>query len=281
MKPALDEWYKEIAIRFELSKNLYRREFALINKSDNNRTIRMLKCHNVNHLDYILNSVVHMFDGNDLLNLYYSLAKYREGIPNQDLSKGLHNPTRDNSEWNNRHFEEMTGYDFLIDIDCDTHEEIEYGHESLMYIMKLLNANAVKYEVRFSGCGFHIVIPYEFMPQLPLDPKADGNIYRLCSRIARYLYADYSELIDYKIYDSRRLCKLPYSMSAYPDNSKSYMCFPFHSTEQVKMFKLDYLDIRHHTSYTSAPLFRSRGLHLFNAEKQNDLGFFKELEVVI
>lgn len=65
--------------------------------------------------------------------------------------------------------------------------------------------------------GFHIIIEHKFLPKLPFDPDEDKNIYRFCRAFAKYFFDNVTELVDLKIYDSRRVCKIPYSLALFKD----------------------------------------------------------------
>lgn len=245
----LRNWYKRSDVKFQLIKYTFNREFALLVPSfigdmkDSNSfgellykkySIRMLKCHNVQHLDYILNRGIRMFEKKIPFNFYYSLAKYRNGIPNQTFNLSL----RDNEEWAKMHHKEMIAYDFLIDVDSGTHEDIDYAHDTARRIIDYFDKLTVPYELRFSGMGFHIVIPYAYFHSslLTFNPQDDNNIYQLYSRIAKMLKAKFSDMLDTGIYDSRRVCKIPYSLALYDD--KVYMCSPLNDRKYFDDFFL-------------------------------------------
>lgn len=243
----LRNWYKRSDVKFQLIKYTFNREFALLVPSfigdikDVNSfgellykkySIRMLKCHNVQHLDYILDRGIRMFEKKIPFNFYYSLARYNNGIPNQTFNLAL----RYNEEWAKMHFKEMIAYDFLIDVDSGTHEDIDFAHDTTKKIIDYLNELNVPYELRFSGMGFHIVIPYiYFKGDLSFNPQEE-NIYQLYSRIAKMLKSKFSDMLDTGIYDSRRVCKIPYSLALYEDNI--YMCSPINYREVFDNFFL-------------------------------------------
>lgn len=254
------KWYNNPAIKFEIIKSLFNRELAVINRTnkDSKVTIRMLKCHNVQHYDFLQKFVIKQEYNNQLFNYYYSLAKYRDGIPKQNW----HLQERNNQQWTKEHFKLMVSYDFLLDIDGNF-EEMDYAYDSAKSIKNFLDSKKIPYELRFSGCGFHFIIPHRFLPQdLSMNPYYNGdNLYKYCARIAKFFYNDFSDLVDVNIYDSRRICKIPYSLSCYPDDDKAYLCFPMHSDHQFEAFYLHFLDYQ----IINPEIIKKRGTYLFNA----------------
>jgi len=252
-------WYSRSDVKFEIIKSLYKREFAClipswVTSQDIKRTsTRMLKCHNVQHFDYLINKSLRMFERNLPYNLYYSLARYQDGIPQQTANYSI----RDNSEFEQKHFEYMNGYDFLIDIDAGSHDDIMEAHFSTEKIVEFFNKNNIPFELRFSGKGFHIVIPYKYfdacflekqrLGELSFNPKQEFNIYSVYSRIAKALQKKFSEMIDLKIYDSRRVCKIPFSLALY--ENEIYVCYPFETLEGFFSFDLQYFILGHFSLY--------------------------------
>ena len=80
-----------------------------------------------------------------------------------------------------------------------------------------------------------------------------------CSSVAKRFKEKYSDLIDTKIYDSRRLCKLAYSLSVY--DNKLYVCYPINMYYDLVNFKLDDYDINNFDK----PI-QSRGIRTFNSK---------------
>jgi hypothetical protein len=94
--------------------------------------------------------------------------------------------------------------------------------------------------LRFSGDGFHFIIPYIKLgldERKSFDPSVEDNIYNLYKRIALRLKEEYSELIDESVYDGRRVAKLPYSLALYPHGS--YVCLPFNTDDEFDEFDVN------------------------------------------
>ena len=132
----------------------------------------------------------------------------------------------------------MLKYDLLIDIDASDHSEILHANKCTIEICKRLKQYDIEFEIVFSGCGFHIVIPYKHFEtkKFSFDPDSDNSIYSAYSLIAKKLSSKYSEMVDYNLNDSRRLCKIPYSLAIYENNI--YMCCPL-SFYTLQNFKLE------------------------------------------
>jgi len=234
------EWYGRSDVKFEIIKSLFNREMAIlvpswVKEDGKNFSTRMLRCHSVQHLDYILQKGLRVWDKNMVFNIYYSLARYRIGIPMQTFNFS----ERNNLLWNKEHFEDMQSYDFLIDIDAGDFEDIDMTYNSTKNIVNFFNKSNVPFELRFSGKGFHIIIPYIYfsLSNNKFNPNDKHNIYNLYFNTARKIYNKFSEMIDLKIYDSRRLCKIPFSLSIYKDNI--YVCYPFSELDDFYNFKLE------------------------------------------
>ncbi|MGQ4876769.1 MAG: hypothetical protein ACP6IY_22100 [Promethearchaeia archaeon] len=264
----IKSWYKTPAIKFELIKFLYKREFALLvpkyikNLEIKKRSVRTLKCHSVQHLDINLNAT-QMFMKNTPYNFYYSLAKYKFGIPNQTLNFA----ERDNSDWVKNHYKFIESYDYLIDIDAGDFDDLNYAYYSAKNIKKMFDKLNVPYELRFSGMGFHFIIPYSFLPQnLSFNPAEDNNLYKFLFNLSALISEDKSEMIDENIYDCRRICKIPYSIALYENDG--FVCTPFLNDEQFNKFKIENKVI--YTSlYRLRPInypykVQNRGTYLFN-----------------
>jgi len=165
------------------------------------------------------------------VNMYYSLATFDGGIPFQDLRVFLH----DNKTWNAEANKKIISYDCLIDIDAGNHSEIQGAYESAKNIKNYFDFYGVPYQLRFSGCGFHFVIPYKYLPQhLSFLPLEKPNVYNFCYLLAKFIKDNLSEMVDETIFDSRRLIKIPFSLALYEDNS--FVCFPY-DKDTIKLFK--------------------------------------------
>lgn len=223
------KWYFIPKVKFEIIKYTKNRETSLITH-DKKITLRMLKIHSVQHIDIHLKAI-NWFKLK--WNMYYSLGKYENGIPNQTLNFR----ERDNSDWKKNHFKSMIIYDFMVDIDASDHNEIMASRDSALTIVKRFDKFKIPYELRFSGCGFHIIIPYSYFKDkgYSFDPSDKNSIYSAYSLMAKKLNVEYSEMVDVNLNDARRLCKIPYSLAIY--EKIIYVCCPI-SLDQLKDFDI-------------------------------------------
>ncbi len=224
------KWYFIPKIKFNIIKYTRNRETALITHNKK-ITLRMLKIHNVQHVDFHLKAL-NWFKNR--WNMYYSLAEYRNGIPNQKFNLNK----RDNSEWKKSHYKSMIGFDLLIDIDASDHSEIEHAKTSALNIGQRLMDYEIPFDIRFSGMGFHLVVPYSYFADrnYSFNVEDDNSIYAAYSMIAKSIHDEYSSMVDTNLNDPRRLCKLPYSLAIYENNI--YMCCPLSYHELIN-FELD------------------------------------------
>ncbi len=226
-------------------------------------TTRMIRIHNVQGLDVWFKSlkIYRLLRG---YSIYYSLAKYKQGIPYGTIALDK----RDFGDWNTEHWKEMVSYDFLLDIDAGNHTDMKFAHLSAASIKKLFDELEVPYHLRFSGRGFHFVIPYEYF-KVPLEdrvsigifnPDTVGNVYSTYMKIAMKLHSSYSEMIDTSIYDSRRVTKIPYSLALY--DGRNYVCATFNSDDEFDYFNLK--DYRPYNIYHEVKSVNRWREHLFN-----------------
>lgn len=266
-----EKWYNMKSVQFELIKNLKNRELALLSKHEPNKSTRMLKCHNTRHFDFIINSMLNISRNKTLFSFYRSLGLYENGIPNQ--SSTLKN--RDNSFWKDHHHEQMIGFDFPLDIDAGDLSELPFAHESANKILTFFNYLNVPYYLKFSGKGFHFTIPFSYFPKEysfnPYDEEKE-TIYRLMFKIGKYIHENYSEMVDFGIYDSRRIFKLPYSLAVYPSDENCYVCFPFKKIENFINFNINEYIVNEKNIDSWDKRIKCRGSFLFNSS-----GNLKEL----
>ena len=167
----------------------YRRETMFITpkfSTREGRTTRMIRIHNVQHLDLWLHQLKIYKNIRDY-NIFYSLARYKDGIPFGKLQLA----ERDFGNWNDEHWKQMESYDFLLDIDAGNHKEIDFAYYSAVKVKKFFDNLEVPYHLRFSGMGFHFLIPYYYFSglgmDLSFDPDSDHSIYNLYNSIANKL----------------------------------------------------------------------------------------------
>jgi len=267
----IQEWYYLPEVKFEMIRFNYNREFSMIIPSwamylYPKKSVRNLKCHTVQSLDFFY-KYFKMFENGIPYNFYYSLAELKNGIYFRKCFKGGIEDVP--KEWNFNDY--IIGYDFVLDIDVKDSKDILYAHETMIKVVEVFDKFNVPYDVRFSGMGFHIVISYKYMPKsYSLNPNDKNTIYKLYSSIAKKLYKKYSELVDKNIYDSRRVLKIPYSLSLYEDGY--FMCCPLDKSQ------MDFFDINDYAPDKWKNKIKGRGVFLYN-ENGNISDFLKKFKI--
>lgn len=258
-------WYNLAEVKFELMKSTFNREFvALAPKHRHGYNTRYLRCHAVQHLDFLLWRNLKCAIKHKIYNLYFSLATYKGGLP----KFGPNFAFRDTSEWSESHHKHIIAYDLLIDIDAGSHKEMGFAHETMLRVIKELDDCKMPYSVRFSGMGFHIIIPYWIFRKKGwnFNPSSENNIYRAYTKILKNLSEEISEMIDIKIADSRRICKIPYSLAFYEKNT--YLCMPLNTKTEITNFKLEKM----HPLLWIGNL-KGRGIYTYNGDAENPKKF--------
>lgn len=264
------EWYKNISIQYELIKYLKYREMCLLVKNTNPKfNTRMLKAHSIQHLQYILFNMMRIETKGADYTVYYSLAKYENGIPNQEPEL----TNRNNKDWIMNHYKHIIGFDFMLDIDSPDHIDLHHAHFDAKIIKKMLDYHNTPYKLIFSGCGFHFIIPFDkFNINKSFNPSDEDNIYKYHLKIAKVISDRFSELIDLSIYESRRVCKVPYSPTIYK-NGLVLVSKPFLNNREFEDF--DYTDMV--IDGLNPNDFKCRGDYLFNPDGNTDK-FIKWIE---
>lgn len=233
----LYDYYNQPKVQFKLIKYTQKKEFAMLSKKELILSSRNHKVHNIQQFQKVYFGLKAW---DNLQNLYISLATYQKGI--NWIGTYFNHERKDKTrKWAKVHYKEMVGYDFVIDVDSPDHDNIQIAADDCSNIMKLFNELNVPYRVRFSGCGFHVLIDSKHFPTLNTDPKQKNSVYKLHIEMANYLYENYSELIDLSIYDSRRVIKLPFSVAVYGNGS--YIVLPINHINQLIPFDLNFFNL--------------------------------------
>lgn len=279
---AIKQWYTLPSVKFEIISFLKNRETSfLISQIFQSPEIRifsrrMMKIHSVQHLDFYID-YTRFFKEKIPYNIYYSLAKYKFGIPNKVFNSDAMKKIRE--DWIQNHHKEMVSYDFLLDIDCGHVDDFKYAKKTMLLVFDEFNKSKIPFELRFSGRGYHFIIPYEYFTKCSgsttlFSPEKFDSIYKLHARMGLYFRDNFSEMIDTGIYDSRRLIKCPYTLGIYEDGL--YCCSPIFSLEDAKRLNLSDFKVEN--------LFfkldnKKRGTKLFNPDG-NIINYLKEKHIL-
>ena len=256
------KWYDRLEVIYEMMRQVRNREIAVINPFKKQEAIRMIRINNAQQFTDVMKWIN---ADKRPWNWYMSLASYKEGIPLQTFNM----EQRDNKEWNSTHWKSIDNFDFLIDFDCDDHDGVSFCQQDVLAVSALLNT--VPHSVRYSGMGYHIMVPGQYMPKATYDPDAKNNYFDMLRDILVSLKRNHSDFIDTGCHDPRRVAKIPYSLALYEDDN--YVCWPMRTVREIGGLKsINYL--------SSAVLcdmepMRNRGVPLLNMEKKASLEPFK------
>lgn len=263
----LKAWYSREDVLNQISNFSRKRETGFIVPSwceadMKKASTQMLKCEKKEHLIFYMGDLG-MFRRNIFYNLYSSVIVYRNGIPFQDM-RDMAKRREKNSHWFAIKHNEVERCDFFVDIDAGNHDDIDMAHVSTSIIKGIFDRFGLMYELRFSGCGFHFMIPIE-QHEYSFYVSDEKNIYSYYMLIAKMLHDVCSQMVDWEIYDSRRFHKLPYSLANYDEDI--YVCLPIMGDEQFKNF-----DLRNYKwdAWLESDLIKDRGTHFFNQQTLSD-----------
>lgn len=217
-KRLYSQWYSCLDAVYAMFPYLQGREGCLLDPTRQYYAMRYLRFWNAQSIQYHrLNS-----GRGKVYNYYASLAR----IPALPFTFEASGRSRAVEEWKKNYLSLIKGYDFLIDIDVKSDETLEWGVASAETLRSLLNSCSCPYRMRFSGRGFHFIIPYEALP-----PSNNFLEYmKFYDLFLKRLKAEVSCMIDSGIADTRRVCKVPYSLAFYSSGDVR-VCFPLSSKE--------------------------------------------------
>ena len=258
------DWYTRTDVMFEIVKQLHNKETVFINPFDQSKATRCMKIHKVDSWQKVTQWIGFW---RRPYNVYYSLAKYKNGIPNQVFD---HEERKElNKEWNHgQHWKEIETFDMLIDVDGEDNKHCELLKPEFLAISELFKD--VPHSLRFSGCGFHLIIPGEFLfkpkSQEWYNPDKIISFFSLWEEILRALKKDYCFAVDETIADSRRVTKAPYTLANYEDGA--YVCYPYFKHSEISEILISQFTTSWILSSTSS--IRNRGVPVLNLERVND-----------
>lgn len=210
------KWYSNRHLHYLIALPSRLREFSILASSKEERTFkntRNLRCHRPQDLQFFWRAL-RIIKDKLYMNFYHSICRYERGVPPVAL-----NQWRDMTEWNLTCREHIIDYPFLIDIDCDSHDQMEQAKEGARKILiDLLEKKHNGIFLSLSGMGFHILVPMEQMTKnREFDDRKPNNIYDEYKKKAREYHDKFCGMVDLNIYDHRRLMKCPYSLAVYDD----------------------------------------------------------------
>lgn len=237
-------YYNTWNLQYYFIKFLKNRELMFLpakKQRVNPLTVRNMRVHNIQSFQFWL-KFVNAFKYGRLVNMYYSLAEFKDGIPYRDTSEG--NLKEDWEAWNNKADKEIVSYDVLIDVDCDSFDFLDYALESAKNIKTHFDFYRIPYKLRFSGRGFHFVIPFRYF-----DIPFGKEFMKYIRRVVKHLRDNITEMIDLSVSDYRRVTKLPMSISIYDEGN--YVCSP---VEDLDNFKLENFEAKNFKYLRAFPM---------------------------
>lgn len=287
----MKNWYNKSTICYEMffTSEQITRETAFLKPKHQRKPLeqsmfRYIKIFKTTGVPYFIHNYLQCNNKGFLVNVYASLAKYGRGIP--DFGTQIHLKKDEIDKWKITHHYEITAYDCLIDIDSPDHESMTHAKHATLQVMSFFDEYNIPYYLRFSGMGYHIVIPYEAFKQYGwhFNPDSDyeNSIYYHYNLILDYLHNNISELVDTDLHDSRRITKVPYSLVFYDDIT--FVCWPFKTKKEFANH--DYSDYRILNPYLSFKGFENcyhRNQTLFNQDfvlESTTTNFLKKAKVI-
>lgn len=244
-----EEWYRRRPVLYELVKLMKAKEVAFLKPKyeENLSAVRGMKIHNIEFLK--LNMKAFNFCKRKF-NIYVSCAS-------------LHNMPSFNFNYVYRKIElkkfrevfqdYLIGYDLLLDFDSKEHG-LDRCYMDTGLIKQLFDDYQVPYYIMFSGSGFHIKVPYEYLE----TPEGNQGL-DMCKLISKGLAETFDlESLDLSVYDMRRVAKVPYSIDFNTDN----VAWPM-SDYEFNHFEVEDMHI---TNKINVPL-TNRGVLLRNKDK--------------
>ena len=224
----IKKWYSARTIQILLIRQFKERESIFL--STNSRfVVRWLRLHNSTSF---INAQKYFNFYKKRMNIYNSIGKYNK-LPILTINWKIRKQQQ--AELNkkiNENYEEMIKeIDFVMDFDS---ENIDDALIDVLNIKYDLDRFKVEYQTKLSGKkGFHIIIPYEIMPDLP-DIEYYITFYKLiCGKLLDKYKAS---TLDISIYDLKRIIKTAYSI----DMRTNKVIMPLSDYELNHFVKEDY-----------------------------------------
>ena len=239
----IKEWYSDV-ILYEIVKQTYRKEVAFLRK---NNYVRNVKAFTVL---YLIQNMKAMGFYRKVHNMYYSVA-YFNNLPT--FSFNFITRKLQQQKFRTDYIKYLSGMDIAIDFDAHEGKNIKEAYDEFKYVHDLFSKQKVPFSPRFSGSGFHIVIPFEDFPE--------GIAWRefpeeFLKEIRRFLNLP---SLDTSTGSHRSLLKIPYTLDIKTGN----VCLPLHP-KQVDSFNIKDMSMKHNLS---VPM-RNRGIMKRSGNKE-------------
>ena len=232
------KYYSNVGVQYRIIYQTFNREFtfAYPKGHEEGQTLKgVYRVHNTQHFEWIMKNKVRIEDRD--MNLFTSIARYQNGVP---YRHGGDIP----NDWLPNSFKEIEAIDCFIDIDSSPLEHdaawLKAVILSTQFVTQRLNELECPFELRFSGKGFHIVIPFRAFlmnKERQFYPKDKDFIMKTYQKIGQYFKQECTELIDFRVIQRLAKIKIPFTIAHYP--SAKYVCTPIQHLAELEFFKLE------------------------------------------
>lgn len=205
--PFREFWYSQKAALYEIAKQCQYREVIFLDKSHVSMPVRCIFLYKHEHL---LNHFREFHFDQRAYNIYISCARFRN---TPIFSFNFAERRQQMNEFSGFGCEpsypkHWAGYDFFMDFDSDKPLDILPAWQDCQKAKDMLDHYQVPYIVTFSGKkGFHLRIPYEYLPQ-----SLELGIVTFCKILGESIHEKLDlKTLDIGVFDERRILKVPYS----------------------------------------------------------------------
>jgi hypothetical protein len=195
------KWISQRFVQFEIAKALKGHELSFISTKGEEKKVAVRYMF-ARSIDYLNKHLAWINFDKRLLNMYMSVATLKDmPIFSYNMEKRLEDEKY--KDFNKNYEKFVVGQDIFLDFDCK--EDFSKGLAEVKEMVKILEEFKVPFWIMNSSFkGFHIHIPYQYLPE-NIDLRIIGEVLYNLKGVEDFTALDIS------INDSKRLCKVPYS----------------------------------------------------------------------
>lgn len=251
--------YSRQEILYEIVKYANSRELSFLGDG----RVRGVMAHKVS---YLLRNFKAFDFGKKLYNVYFTVAKIRNlgalSFAPPERKKQLKELTE---KFN------LIAYEYDLVLDFDAKEGHNKAYSQCRELKEYFDCDGIEYFLKFSGSGFHIVIPhYEVSKINPMEKFDFKKRVEFCKEFAQRCKDIFAlDTLDDSIYDMRRLWKCPYTLDIKTGN----VAMPLTDTE-FNNFKLEMVDMCSDEYIDSV---RPKSYFMRKAKEGGIIKFYKEI----
>lgn len=208
LRLAREKWYSQTFVMLEMIKACQHRELAFLMDKAVPRELRKGIRYSVAiKIDYVKDHFKAFNFFNRNFNLYHSIATLKP-FPLMSYNLKERKKSPDYINFDKNYMDYVLGFDLFLDFDGG--DKPELALKEMREVKSILDVKKVPYYVVNSSLkGFHIKIPYEYMPTYGQPVQA---LARIVSFIRRFKTIYLFETLDETVIDPKRVAKLPYSI---------------------------------------------------------------------